>query len=253
MRFRMMSARCCCGTGPTPGCDPVTGATDSFQSLDTSKWVIEKAIGTTVDINPIGTLRYLGDTPGIAVFQARRCAIFDVLWNSPPSLARADNARWNIVGSYELWPNVVLFDDAHITGVSVFGSFPNASGIKTYALTHNLHFIVGTGWIQRITLEEPGLALPFAIDLPGVVQTNKVPYPTGPFSIDLDLLIDRRRIGTQAGTWTSTAWFGATTLFSTRDIATPTCDQTNFDHGFGISPAEGVIKEVKIDSWGYFA
>lgn len=252
MRFRMMSARCCCGPGPTPGCDPITGANDTFStSTIDPKWTVSQTIYETISIYPLGTLRIVNGSPFFdGLFKLSRCAIYDTRWDELPSLARSDNATWQIIGSYELMPGRADPGD-FIPGIAVYGSFPIATGQKTYSLSHGLKFFTGIGWKQRLSFLEPGLASPFTVDLADVVQVDRLPYPIGPFAINIDLRLDRRQIGAQAGTWTAAGFFNESTLFTGRDIVTPTCSQTNFDHGFA-SEIGNYLADTKIDSWFYF-
>lgn len=250
MKFRMASARCCCGgVAPPSECDPITGTQDTFATLD-PKWTILQTIYETVGINPVGTLRILNDSAFFdGLFQLSRCAVFNSTWSSAPSTTRADRARWRIVGSYQLTAGR---DDpgGFIPGLNVYGSFQDATTSKTYSLSHGLKFFTGVGWKQRLSFSEPGLASPYVVDLATVVQAAQSPYPIGPFSFDLDLLLDRRQSGANAGSWSASAWFNSGSIFADRDIVAPTSSVSEFAHGFG-SEIGNYLADTKIESWSY--
>ena len=81
MKTRMVSARCCCGAvGPIP-CDPVTGITDNFQTLQESTgdggWGYSVGLAVTPVISPIGTLVIDQNDPFFGVpWTFFRCAVW---------------------------------------------------------------------------------------------------------------------------------------------------------------------------------
>lgn len=250
MKARMMSARCCCGSGPVPGCDPITGAQDSFLSLDTVKWTFANNLGATVSINPAGTLSFVSGSTLQPFFQATRCAVYDTQWDLPASLTRADNARWQLTGSWTLKPGWIVINQQW-EGPGVFARFPGTTD-KLYSLHRGIGWTSGIGWRHRVWFREPGLAEPFVVDLPTVIQVAFDPYPTGPFSADVDLDLERLRIGANAGNWVANAWIDGTTVFSQRPIVTPSTIEVNWDHGFA-TPLPSAVDTLAIESWMYLA
>lgn len=250
MKMRLASARCCCGGGGTLPCDPTTGTNDEFLSLVLSTgqggWTYSTSISMVPTISPVGTL-LLTEPESLlrAPFNFDRCAIWDTNWDLPATLLRADNARWRLRATFEPWSDTT----SPVQGLTVFGRFPTGTGNKLYALTQYLEFVVGTGWRHKFTFESPG-ADPYSVYSGAVIQVAETPTPTGPFTTELELLIDRRRIGASAGTWYANAWWNTTALFSDRDITTPTCSEVEFSHGFG---GWQDLRETKVDSWYYFA
>lgn len=242
MKTRMVSARCCCGAvGPIP-CDPVTGITDDFQTLQESTgdggWGYSVGLAVTPVISPVGTLVIDQNDPFFGVpWTFFRCSV----WT--PNFT---NIRHYLKSQFENFGTEVN----EIRGVSVYATFMLNGVTRTWALSHDVAYVTGTGWRHRFTLEHPNAANAVWFSGP-IIQAAQSPAPTGPFDSEIQFVMFKLL----SGAWQVTAYNGNTVLGS-RATATPTNsgtlggDEAEWSHGFS---GWSDLKVTRVDRWQYFA
>lgn len=246
MKTRMASARCCCGPGGPIPCDPITGITDDFQVYQQSQGAGGWAFlgGTTFgpQIQPLGTLlvqqqSLINGGP----FSFDRCSV----WN-----AGFTYFRWTL--TYQ-WENFGGQGNTFIAGPYINADFSN--GNQRWFLRNDIEF--AGGWYHRLELIRPGAAS--IVRYRNLLQAAQFPQPTGPFEIELQLVLFRLL----SGAWQAQMFFNGSSVASGTTQTPANVDQAatvlpEFRHGFGASsrPSDPLFTDVavlRVDRWQYFA
>jgi hypothetical protein len=240
----MQVSRCCCGPG---GCDPVSGYDDGFATF-----------GYTAD--PLrGQWRGILNDPGSQVVRVFPAGVLEVLEQSVFSgygwlFDRCANWSPSIVGmSHRLSGQYEAFEvyGGNYQGISVFSVFDN----NQWQLTHALEYdSAAGGWRLQLILGYdpvgPAGSASAQSWLTGVLQTNVLDVPRGPWDFDLEVVHEQL----DATQWNlAVANFGNPVL----SVVTAPPNQSGPEWRHGFSSAVAVpgfsAQTTRIDRFSYIA
>lgn len=164
MKFRMASARCCCGAiGPT-SCDPINGYFDLFDSftfvapqfpLLPGRWHVTKQEGASIAASG-GKLRI--DHASIPIGVARktiveRCSIWDTfehggVWPTTSGIQLRLNYQWSN-GSQSLDGQLYESLGAYPQVASIFYDMLDGTIRRRTSVSAKLSYVTGVGWRHR--------------------------------------------------------------------------------------------------------
>jgi hypothetical protein len=264
MKTRMMSARCCCGPGPSPTCDPINGYFDVFDTfssvpaqfpLVTGRWNLTQEPGTLVTASS-GKVRI--DHSGLSVPQTgntilERCAIWDTFehggsWPTTSGIQLRLNYQWSN-GNYsldgQLFESLGAYPDiAELYYDLLSGAFRQRSFVRA-----RLAYTTGVGWRHRFEFVDASSSPVVSVAATtAVFSTSRFLPLNSTFSHSLVMAV---------APLPSQIWFAQVTLDGTQLMSYPATSMAKPVNGVGEATyitgfrALSAVEWLEADEWKY--